>query len=94
MMKHGRKGKPKMHYFRVADNDTQLTWRSAKGSQRSVPLRNVTQVGPHTQVQASCDGFGSQSTAEQISGTGLVKNSPSKWPKSMVSVEGLENQCS
>ena len=44
MMKHGRKGKPKMHYFRVADNDTQLTWRSAKGSQRSVPLRNVNKV--------------------------------------------------
>ena len=44
MMKHGRKGKPKMHYFRVTDNDTQLSWRSANGSQRSVPLRNVNQV--------------------------------------------------
>lgn len=46
MMKHGRQGKPKMHYFRVADNDMQLTWRSAKGSQRSVALRNVRRVRP------------------------------------------------
>ena len=44
LMKHGRQGRPKIHYFRLADNDNLLTWRSAKGQLRSVPLKTVTQV--------------------------------------------------
>ena len=43
-MKHGRHGKPKVHYFRLAENDTHLTWRSAKGNQRGVSLSMVKQV--------------------------------------------------
>ncbi|DBB18715.1 TPA: hypothetical protein ACH3X3_000321 [Trebouxia sp. C0006] len=44
LMKHGRHGKPKVHYFRLAENDTHLTWRSAKGNQRGVVLTMVKQV--------------------------------------------------
>lgn len=33
-----------MHYFRLIDSDTRLSWRSAKGVQRSVSLRQVLQV--------------------------------------------------
>ncbi|KAK9818108.1 hypothetical protein WJX72_007263 [[Myrmecia] bisecta] len=45
LMKHGRHGKPKVHYFRLSDNDTQLSWRSAaKGKLRSVALRTVKTV--------------------------------------------------
>ncbi|KAK9794046.1 hypothetical protein WJX73_005382 [Symbiochloris irregularis] len=44
LLKHGRHGRPKMHYFRLIDNDTRLSWRSAKGVLRSVPLRQVLQV--------------------------------------------------
>ena len=44
LMKHGRHGKPKVHYFRLAENDTHLTWRSAKGNQRGVSLSMVKQV--------------------------------------------------
>lgn len=44
LMKHGRHGKPKVHYFRLAESDTHLTWRSAKGNQRGVSLSMVKQV--------------------------------------------------
>ena len=44
LMKHGRHGKPKVHYFRLAENDTHLTWRSAKGNQRGVVLTMVTKA--------------------------------------------------
>ncbi|KAL3134847.1 hypothetical protein ABBQ32_007815 [Trebouxia sp. C0010 RCD-2024] len=46
LMKHGRHGKPKVHYFRLAESDTHLTWRSAKGNQRGVSLSMVKQVVP------------------------------------------------
>ena len=44
LLKHGRHGKPKMHYFRLIDSYTRLSWRSAKGGQRTVSLRHVLQV--------------------------------------------------
>ena len=44
LLKHGRHGRPKMHYFRLIDNDTRLSWRSAKGVLRSVSLRHVLQA--------------------------------------------------
>ena len=54
LMKHGRHGKPKVHYFRLAENDTHLTWRSAKGNQRGVSLTMVKQVTAPT----ACRGWG------------------------------------
>ena len=50
LLKHGRLGKPKMHFFRLADADTHLMWRSSNGKQRSIALASVFQVG----VQGSC----------------------------------------
>ena len=44
LLKHGRLGKPKMHFFRLAEADTQLMWRSSNGKQRSIPLASVHQV--------------------------------------------------
>ena len=44
-MKHGRHGKPKVHYFRLSHNDTMLSWKSAKNKQRGVLLKTVKQVG-------------------------------------------------
>ena len=45
LLKHGRLGKPKMHFFRLAEADTHLTWRSSNGKQRSIALATVFQVG-------------------------------------------------
>jgi hypothetical protein len=42
-------GKPKMHFFRLTDGDSQLTWRSANGKQRSIPLAALKHVRIHTQ---------------------------------------------
>lgn len=54
LMKHGRHGKPKVHYFRLAENDTHLTWRSAKGNQRGVVLTMVKQVSfVHAEQQST-----------------------------------------
>ena len=36
LLKHGRHGKPKVHYFRVTACDTLLRWRSASGSLKQV----------------------------------------------------------
>ena len=36
LLKHGRHGKPKVHFFRVCGADTQLKWRSASGSVKQV----------------------------------------------------------
>ncbi len=44
LLKHGRLGKPKMHFFRLADADTLLTWRSANGKPRGIALSSVKQV--------------------------------------------------
>ena len=44
LLKHGRHGKPKMHYFRLVDQDARLSWRSAKGVIRTVPLRAVLHI--------------------------------------------------
>ena len=44
LLKHGRLGRPKVHYFRLAEGDAVLTWRSAHGKLRSIPLAAVTQV--------------------------------------------------
>ena len=46
LLKHGRHGKPKMHLFRLVENDTRLTWRSAKGVNRSVLVAAVLEVRP------------------------------------------------
>ena len=52
-MKHGRHGKPKVHYFRLSHNDTMLSWKSAKNKQRGVLLKTVKQVGPRLQQETS-----------------------------------------
>ncbi|PRW61357.1 RCC1 BLIP-II [Chlorella sorokiniana] len=44
LLKHGRHGKPKVHYFRVTACDTLLRWRSASGSLKQVKLRSVNEV--------------------------------------------------
>eukprot|EP00887_Chlorella_sp_A99_P006935 scaffold2.g6935.t1 len=44
LLKHGRHGKPKVHYFRLAGGDTMLRWKSASGSVKSVRLRSVVEV--------------------------------------------------
>ena len=44
LLKHGRLGKPKMHFFRLAEADTNLMWRSSNGKQRSITLASVFQV--------------------------------------------------
>jgi hypothetical protein len=36
LLKHGRHGKPKVHFFRVSACDTLLKWRSASGSVKQV----------------------------------------------------------
>ena len=50
LLKHGRHGKPKMHYFRLVDGDARLSWRSAKGAIRTVPLQNVVHLKPGQQT--------------------------------------------
>ena len=44
LLKHGRHGRPKVHYFRVCSCDTLLRWRSAGGSLKQVKLRCVSEV--------------------------------------------------
>jgi hypothetical protein len=44
LLKHGRHGKPKVHFFRVTSCDTLLRWRSASGSVKQVRLARVTEV--------------------------------------------------
>ena len=46
LLKHGRQGKPKAHFFRLAASDSELRWRSASGSIRSVALVAVCEVLP------------------------------------------------
>ena len=46
LLKHGRHGKPKVHYFRVTACDTLLRWRSAGGS--------LKQVGTVLRVHCRC----------------------------------------
>ena len=54
LMKHGRHGKPKVHYFRLSHNDTMLSWKSAKNKQRGVLLKTVKQVGLCCCKRPSC----------------------------------------
>ena len=54
LLKHGRQGRPKMHFFRVAEQDSVLTWRSANGKQRSIPLSAVTQAWPDFRTTDHC----------------------------------------
>lgn len=42
LQKHGRLGKPKLHFFRVINHDTQLAWRSSNGITRTVDLARVS----------------------------------------------------
>uniref|UniRef100_A0A1D1ZXM7 PH domain-containing protein n=1 Tax=Auxenochlorella protothecoides TaxID=3075 RepID=A0A1D1ZXM7_AUXPR len=46
LLKHGRHGRPKVHYFRLMGGDTLLRWRSASGSIKTVPLRAVGSLTP------------------------------------------------
>lgn len=55
LLKHGRQGKPKVHFFRVAlvpsTTDTtaanlELRWKGSSGSIRSVSLRSVVDIRP------------------------------------------------
>lgn len=56
LLKHGRHGKPKVHFFRLSACDTLLRWRSASSSVKQVRLRNVTEVvgGQTTEVFRRC----------------------------------------
>lgn len=56
LLKHGRLGKPKMHFFRVVEADTHLMWRSSNGKQRSIPLASVFQVRKPF-ITYTCDAF-------------------------------------
>lgn len=44
LLKYGRYGKPKLHYFRLINHDSQLAWRSANGSRRAVDLSRVREL--------------------------------------------------
>ncbi|KAK9838136.1 hypothetical protein WJX81_003291 [Elliptochloris bilobata] len=44
LLKHGRAGRPKVHFFRLADADQQLVWRSAHGQLRCIRLCSVQRV--------------------------------------------------
>ncbi|KAK2078213.1 hypothetical protein QBZ16_004081 [Prototheca wickerhamii] len=46
LLKHGRHGRPKVHYFRLMQNDSLLCWRSSSGSVRGVDLRAVSSLVP------------------------------------------------
>ena len=46
LLKHGRAGRPKIHYFKLIDADSSLSWRSSSGSLRCVDLHTVTEVIP------------------------------------------------
>lgn len=41
LLKHGRYGRPKLHFFRLVGHDTQLAWRSSNGARRAVDLSCV-----------------------------------------------------
>ncbi len=47
LWKHGRQGRPKVHYFHLTDADTYLTWMSKDTKNRSVRLRDVENVLPY-----------------------------------------------
>lgn len=45
ILKHGRSGRPKVHFFRLSADGTALRWRSSRsGSVRSVALRDVQTI--------------------------------------------------
>lgn len=44
LWKHGRHGKPKVHYFHLTDADTKLTWMSKDSRNRSVDLNTIKEV--------------------------------------------------
>ena len=44
LLKHGRAGRPKVHFFRLADADGQLAWRSSRGHLRCIRLAAVQRV--------------------------------------------------
>jgi alpha-tubulin suppressor-like RCC1 family protein len=44
ILKHGRSGRPKTHFFRLISSDTALSWRSSTGSIRQVNLKYVTHI--------------------------------------------------
>jgi hypothetical protein len=45
-LKHGRQGRPKVHFFRLSAGDAELQWRSASGAVRAVGLAQVREVLP------------------------------------------------
>ncbi len=51
LLKHGRHGKPKVHYFRVTACDTLLRWRSASGSLKQVGAGRRVAVGAALRAQ-------------------------------------------
>ena len=44
LWKHGRQGKPKVHYFHLTDADSCLTWMSKDTKNRGVRLRVIENV--------------------------------------------------
>ena len=44
LWKHGRQGKPKVHYFHLTDADACLTWMSKDTKNRSIRLREIENV--------------------------------------------------
>lgn len=51
LLKHGRAGRPKVHFFRLADADGQLAWRSSRGQLRCIRLCAVQRVRMAVQGQ-------------------------------------------
>ncbi len=44
LLKHGRQGRPKVHYFQLSDDSMELVWTRASGTRRSVPLSRVQDI--------------------------------------------------
>ena len=54
LLKHGRQGRPIVHFFRLDpfSNGGDLCWRSSSGSIRSVPLSSVLDITPGQSTEA------------------------------------------
>lgn len=46
LLKHGRSGKPKVHFFRLSASGTELAWRRMSGGTAGVPLAAVHGISP------------------------------------------------
>ncbi|KAI8100442.1 hypothetical protein M9435_006926 [Picochlorum sp. BPE23] len=44
LLKHGRQGRPKVHYFQLSEDSMELVWTRSSGTRRSVPLSRVQDI--------------------------------------------------